>query len=95
MQTAMRLRSTKKLTEVELEGHKVPITFSDLPVQCPILSVRKIVRRGNKVVFNLDGGYIKHKATGNKMYFVEREGVYFIKMKILDVESPESGFARL
>ena len=78
-----------------MDGHKVPITFSDLPVQCPILSVRRIVRRGNKVVFNLDGGYIKHKATGNKMYFVEREGIYFIKMKILDAESPESGFAWL
>ena len=74
--------------EVELDGRRVPVTFSELPVSCPILSVRRIVRRGNKVVFDDDGGYILHKATGNKMRFVEREGVYFIKMKI--VTSPDS-----
>ena len=77
-----------------LDGQDVPVTFADLPVSCPILSVRRIVRRGNKVVFEDEGGYILEKATGKKMYFIEREGVYFIKMKIKDVPSQIAGFTR-
>ena len=63
--------------------HELPITYSQLPVSCPILSVRRIVRRGNRVMFTDDGGYIEHKVTGRRIDFVEREGVYFVKMKIL------------
>ena len=34
------------------------IEFDDLPVECPIISVRKIVRKGIEVVFENKGGYI-------------------------------------
>ena len=49
---------------VELDGHAMPIKFSELPVQCPILSVRRIVRKGNDIVFTEDGGYIQHRTSG-------------------------------
>ena len=93
-------------TDVELDGYNVHVKFSDLPVQCPILSVRRIVKQGNVVVFQEQGGYILHKKSGRRINFIEREGVYFVKMKLptnpddamevdssLD-ESSRSGFAR-
>ena len=84
---------------VELDGQPVTIKLSELPVQCPILSVRKIVKKANMVVFQNQGGYIVHKATGRNINIVDRDGVYFVRMKLLeciakDVESNESGFSR-
>ena len=74
----------------ELDGHQMAVMFADLPVQCPILSVRCIIRKGNDIVFTEDGGYIQHRTSRRKIDLVEREGVYFIKMKILDgVNSPD------
>ena len=69
-------------TDVQLDGHTVHIKFSNLPVQCPILNVRRIVKQGNIVVFQEQGGYILHKKTGRQINFIEREGVYFVKMKL-------------
>ena len=84
---------------VELDGKSATIKLSELPVQCPILSVRKIVKRGNMVVFQDQGGYIVHKVTGRKINFVERDGVYIVRIHfpectIKDVETNESGFSR-
>ena len=84
---------------VELDGQPVTIKLSELPVQCPILSVREIVKRGSMVVFRNQGGYIVHKVTGRKINFVENDGVYFVRMKCpecttKDVETNEPGFSR-
>ena len=48
------------------------------------------------MILNEHGGYILHKESGRQIPFVEREGVYFIKMKILGakVENSEPGFGR-
>ena len=43
-------------TDVQLDGRTVHVKFSDLPVQCPILGVRRIVKQGNIVVFQEKGG---------------------------------------
>ena len=41
------------------------------------------------------GGYILNTVTKKKLRFVERNGVYFIKLKILETsEKKMSGFAR-
>ena len=79
---------------IQDEVHQAP--FEDLPVECPIISVRRICRKKNRVTFELGGGHIYNAETGKKLYFVERNSVYFIKVKILppsDLED-ESGFAR-
>jgi hypothetical protein len=81
----------------ETDGHTMNIKLSDLPVSCPILSVRRIVKKGNDVVFNDGGGYILHRQSKRRIEFVEREGVYFIRMKITGAVNRggnESGFAR-
>ena len=41
---------------VDIEGENHMIEFDDLPVECPIISVKKIVHKGNKVVFQEKGG---------------------------------------
>ena len=82
------------------EDHILPI--DDLPLEMPILSVRKIVRKGNYVTFRDGGGYIKNAKSGKRLHFVERQGVYFIKVQVKDpspskaVEGfkPMSGFSR-
>ena len=58
--------------------------------------MRRNCRKKNKVAFELGGGHIYNAETGKKLHFVERNSVYFIKVKILppsDIED-ESGFAR-
>ena len=42
--------------KVDIEGETHVIEFDDLPVETPIISVRKIVHRGSKVVFKKKGG---------------------------------------
>ena len=75
----------------KIDGENHTIEFDDLPVECPIISVRKIVRKGNRVVFQENGGYIMNKTSQKKLHFVEKQGVYFIK---LDVAPPTEGFPR-
>ena len=62
----------------ELDGHEMIAKCADLPVQCPILSVRRIIRKDNDSVFTEDSGYIQHRSSRRKIDFVVREGVYSI-----------------
>lgn len=61
-----------------------------LPLEMPILSVRKIIRKGNYVTFRNGGRYSKNVKTGKRLYFVEWQGVYFIKVQ---VKAPSPGKA--
>ena len=45
-----------------VEGKEHLIPFEDLPVECPIISVRKVVKKGNIVKFKDGGGYIMNIA---------------------------------
>ena len=36
--------------DCEFGDHKMSIVFADLPVQCPVLSVRRIIKKGNRVI---------------------------------------------
>ena len=88
---------SKGIIEVEAaiddETHMIP--FEDLPIGCPIISVKKIVTKKNVVTFRGGGGYILNTVTRENLKFVERNGVYFIKLKILELsEKQTSGFAR-
>ena len=67
------------------EDHLLPM--DDLPLEMPILGVRKIVRKGNYMTFRDGGSYIKNVKSGKRLHFVERQGIYFIKIQ-LKVPSP-------
>lgn len=69
---------------VEIGGEDHMIPMDDIDVDLPILSVRRIVRQGNLVKFRRGGGYIRNATTGTRLHFVERQGVYFIKVKVKD-----------
>lgn len=68
-------------------GEKLIIAFDDIDIDTPVLSVRKIVRNGNHVKMYRGGGYVKNETTGKRLCFAERQGVYFIKLKILDLDT--------
>ena len=81
---------------VEGEEHLIP--FEDLPVECPIISVRKVVKKESIVKFKDSGGYIMNIATKKKLRFIERNGVYFIKIQVVPptdiADNQGSGFSR-
>ena len=47
-----------------------------------LLSVSKLVKAGNKVVFDEDGSYIEHKISGEVTPLIEQRGLYKLKMWI-------------
>ena len=49
-------------------------------VEDALLSVSKIVKAGNRVVFDDSGSYIEHKLTGEVSYMTEQRGLYKLKM---------------
>ena len=72
------------------EGFESDVTFQNIKVTTPILSVRKLVKKGHQVQFRRGGGAIV-AAGGQRMEFVERGGVYYIKMKIRPPTPANSG----
>ena len=74
-----------------------PVNFKDMEVELPILSVRKMVKRGNDVRFVPDGSTITHRDASRLIKFHGHEGVYFPKLTVagpnadsgqLDVQRP-------
>ena len=64
--------------EFETQEHiHSTITFQNVKVTTPILSVRKLVRKGHNVEFWNGGGCITGASKGgHEMNFVERNGMY-------------------
>ena len=69
------------------EGMKRDITAQVCDVNKALLSVRKVVRAGNRVVFDDAGSFIQDKRTGEKMWMKDKEGMY-----VLNVWVKASGF---
>ena len=61
------------------EGARKSITAQVADVNKGLLSVRKIVAAGNRVVFDTDS-YIEDKQTGGKMWLTEAQGMYMLNM---------------
>ena len=83
-----------------IDDHEMPIVFSNLKVDVPILSVRRMVKLGNDVIFTETGGSITNRLTGQKLTFIEADCTYCIKLKVQppdDIEMKDPGtsvFAR-
>ena len=45
-----------------------------------LLSVKRIVQAGNKVVFDEEESYIEDKITGERMYLEDRGGMCMLKL---------------
>ena len=72
------------------DGEEFPVAFKDMKVEMPILSVRKIVKKNNRVCFQDGGGYIRNQTSGRRIRFYEFEGVYFLKLRT-DQPSSDTG----
>ena len=53
----------------------------------PLLSVKKVVAAGNRVVFEPRGAYIENVNTGQQLNMQQENGMYTLKMWV-KVESP-------
>ena len=71
------------------EGQASTINFQCAPVDVSILSVRKLTQCGHEVRFSEMGGEIIHLKTGHNTRFAVKNGVYYIKMKVLDLHEQE------
>jgi hypothetical protein len=87
--TKLENKGEKQFDMVTAEGNWGQATFQVAEVTRPLCSVTKICDRGNKVVFEKDGGYIYNYATGVQTRFGRQNNVYVMEMY---VEEP-SGFA--
>ena len=70
----------KRFTGTTDEGVSRRIRAQVCSVNRALLSVRKVVNAGNKVVFDGAGSYSEDNATGERMYSHEKHGVYMLKM---------------
>ena len=70
------------------QGTDLNMAFKDMEIEVPILSVRKMVKKGNDVNFEKGGGTIVNRSTGRVLRFYEHDGVYFLKVKVTDPGTP-------
>jgi len=73
----------KRFTGITTEGSQRGITAQICEVNKALLSVRKVVSAGNKVVFD-DVSYIEDKDTGERILIEDQGGMYVLKMWVRD-----------
>ena len=64
------------------EGTVRSITTQVCEVNKGLLSVRKVVEAGNRVVFDSTGSYIEDKKTHERMYMRDEAGMYMLRMYV-------------
>ena len=74
----------KKFDMMTSEGKWAQATFQVAEVTRPLCSVSKMCDKGNRVVFELGGGYIEHIATGRRTKFTRENNVYVMEMYVPD-----------
>ncbi len=62
------------------EGLKRNLTAQVCDVNKALLSVHKVVKAGNRGVFDEDGSYIESRWTGEKMWMTESNGMYMLRL---------------
>ena len=75
----------KKFTAVSEEGTTRNITAQVCAVNKALLSVKKMARAGNRIVFDEDGSYVEDKVTGERMWMRDEGGMYMLKMWVKKV----------
>ena len=77
----------KKFRGTTSEGKSRNITAQVCDVNKALLSVKKVMAAGNRVVFDSEGSFIEDKVTKDKMWMTEEKGMFLIKMWV-----PRTGF---
>ena len=79
----------KKFQAVSQEGVTQSITAQVCAVNRALMSVKKVIRAGNRVVFD-EGTYIEHKVTGRKIWATDDDRMFMVKMWV----NRKAGFQR-
>ena len=66
--------------DADCDGLPLSLNFTNMQVDVPIASVRKIVKSGNDVAFYDGGGCIVNRESKEKVKFIKLGGVYFLKI---------------
>ena len=78
----------KRFESVSEGGSVRSITAQVCEVNKALMSVKKVMSSGNRVVFDDEGSYIQSKTTGEVMWLREDKGMFMIKLFV----SKERGF---
>ena len=70
----------KKFTGHSEGGHERGMTAQVCDVNKALLSVKRMVAAGNRVVFDPNGSYIEDTDTGERMQLKEKSGMYMLKL---------------
>ena len=70
----------KKFAAVSEEGVTRNITAQVCSVNKALMSVKKVMKAGNRVVFDDDGSYVEDKVTGEKIWATDDGGMFMIKL---------------
>ena len=70
----------KKFTATSAEGVVRNITAQVCSVNKALMSVKKVMKAGNRVVFDEDGSYVEDKLTGEKIWAKDDGGMFMIKL---------------
>ena len=76
------------------EGLKRKVTAQVADVSKALLSVKKIVAAGNRVVFD-ESSYIEDKSTGGKTWLHEDNGMYMLKMLVKQKQQMQQKLLKL
>ena len=68
------------------------ITAQVCAVHRPLMSVKKICRNNQRVVFDDEGSYVEHKLTGEKLRVLEEDGEYVLDVWVNAGAEKESTF---
>ena len=58
------------------------MTFQVAKVNKALGSVHRMVKAGNRVVFELEGSYVQNTTTENKLWLEETDGVYVLPLVV-------------
>jgi hypothetical protein len=72
----------QKVSFTSDEGHKCGMTWQIADVERPLIAVSHLSAAGNKVIFSKTGGEVVNTATGKRIAFQKKGGVYVLRMWI-------------
>ena len=94
-------RGARKVVCTNPDGTQRTRIFYEADVDMPILSVAEISQegsQGSEVSFRKRNGFIEDVQSGQRMHFIKRKGVYFIRLRVPKngkvTQKHETGFTR-
>ena len=89
--TSVFNQGAKTVIGTPKEGQRLCMKYQIANVTKPLMSVSKICDKGNVVIVEASGGYIKHLVSGRRTGFERRGGVYVLPTT---VAGEQGGFVR-